>query len=416
MRAAQFLVPSVEAGKFPPLPEKPDTGLSAGCQLAQLWYETEAKVDSKDVVQWLKSRLGEPNGPPEEYRLKIWGGGWGRKTAWHKDGIAVWVVSDPRKGFLERSFPGGLGHGLTMAVYVRSDVAPDRDWESTWDKLQALVAEQSGPALAETAAMEPSLTKSVLARTRCANWTAADVDVAVDPDGSHRWRGFAGDRDIAEGVDRLGRWLDLARALPPGRRAAALLVADYYVTCAQQLDLQTDASVNRDFQVAHLVSEQYAKVGAVFHGCPLGGYVPYGHSFRTEASSLSPETLRDLADLHAFWERDAFGYEKAGTGERLARALPEWRPVIHNALARAHELRIFELSRPGRPPLGEIRRVFDYSRAEMRRERDAAVRDYVVFIRENPSDPESANSWQRAWRMLAGLAPASVSAGPGDCE
>jgi hypothetical protein len=142
-------------------------------------------------------------------------------------------------------------------------------------------------------------------------------------------------------VNRLGRWLSVAKVPSPTRRAAALLIADYYVTCAQDLDLEAMAKAMQKGVPSYTttVSVRYAEIGADFGGCPLGGYLPYIHNFRAEASKLSPKTVGNLADLHAFWERETFGYGKVGTGERLARIFPKWRP--------RSTMRLPERTRPG---------------------------------------------------------------------
>jgi hypothetical protein len=190
---------------------------------------------------------------------------------------------------------------------------------------------------------------------------------------------------MAEGIE----------ALPPPRRAAALLLADYYIPCLE-------------FPLPEPMFGRYASMGVQFDHDG-----EYTHTFRDQAKKLDAHGVAgEWAALDAFWEKCGIAYGSAfGTGEALAKRFPEWRPHIRYALARAHGARL-SFGYPGgpaEPP--DIFPVITFSSEEIERERTAAIRDFRSFIREKPADPEAVFAWQEVWRLQAGLQPTRVPFG-----
>ncbi len=67
---------------------------------------------------------------------------------------------------------------------------------------------------------------------------------------------------------------------------------------------------------------------------------------------------------------------------------------------------------PAEPP--EVFRPIALSTHEAERERAAAIRDFLSFIREKPADPEAVFAWQEVWRLKAGLKPTRVFGSTGE--
>jgi hypothetical protein len=70
-------------------------------------------------------------------------------------------------------------------------------------------------------------------------------------------------------AERLEQWLNASRALTSSRRAAALLIADYYMSCPARAPRGE-------------LKDRYVRMGADFSGgCPTDA--EYGHNFRKQA-------------------------------------------------------------------------------------------------------------------------------------
>jgi len=247
--------------------------------------------------------------------------------------------------------------------------------------LQAKVAEQSAATLAKTAAIDLGLSEAVLARTSCATASPAPEDPQLT-------------------AERLEHWLNASRALTPSRRAAALLIADYYMSCSARA-LQGE------------LKDRYVRMGADFSGeCPQDP--EYGHSFRKQAEEIDRNGIvGELAALASICEKCliAYGKKTVEVGERLAQRFPDWRPYICYALARSHEAALSRDYPGGSPEEGLFGDPAKADPREIERERIAAIRDFTSFLREKPSDSESAFAWQEVWRLRAGLKPTRVSFG-----
>jgi hypothetical protein len=366
-RTAFFVVPLVTAGKLPPLPESFGAALINECRLEESWVETRESVSVDSLVRILSSSWGEPNGPSQSFRDAVWQVGKRQDVvAWHRAGVSVWVVTDWRTPTKVR------------AVYARNDVLPvERDWYEAIGGLQDKVRLQSAPIVAKIAGLDPPLTQAVVRTATCESISSAGQ---VPPEIT---------------VERFGHWLDALKPLASSRRAAALLLADYYVSCIE-------------VQLSSQVLDRYASVGVQFDHDG-----EFTHAFRDQAMKLDAHGVAgEWATLDAFWEKCAIAYGGAfGTGEGLARRFPEWRPYIVYALARAHGARL-SFTYPGGPPeTPDIFPLIVLDHDGIERERSAAILGFRNFIREKPSDAEAVFAWQEVWRLQAGLKPTRVPFG-----
>ncbi len=367
VRAALFYVPSAVNGPLPPLPEKEDATLTGACRMQAIWYETPAPAAMDAVVRELSSSWGQPNGQTTE--PDTGGSGlWKRVVAWHRSGMNIWVVDDPK----------GRPAGPRLIVYARRDIP--RDLDVNYRLLGDAFAAQAASAAALIAAQDSKLTATVL---KC----------DAGPPGTE-----------AESLraSRLDRWLRASRSLPPQRRAAALLLADSYVACVP------------------ISSQRLIQLGAKFGaGCPQDGPT-YSHNFRDQAEKLDPQGpagelagLASLADPCSLKGARSWPDLLIEKGERMLSEFPQdqWTPWIHYAIARAHDVRL-SFAYPGGDPLEEAPHL---TRAAMPRERHAAIEHFERFIEQKPDASESVFAWQEAWRLLAGLPPSQIHFGCG-CE
>jgi hypothetical protein len=368
-RSALFVVPPVTPGKLPPLPTTANPALMQSCRIEEMWVETHSPVSTDSLIRVLASSWGEPNGPSQPFHDAIFFARFRKDLPiWHRAGMTVWVVNR-------------IGPNSPVAVYARNDIPAEKDWYDVVNRLQAKVAEQSAPTLARIAALDPVLTRAILARTSCATGPPAQEDSQLT-------------------AERLERWLNASKSLTSSRRAAALLIADYYMSCSagapQTIELK----------------DRYLRMGAdFFGGCPQEP--EYGHNFRKQAEEIDgPGIAGEFAALAGFWEKCSIAYGNIiQIGERLARRFPEWRPYIRYALARSHEAALSRDYPGGAPEEGLFGPPAKVDPGKIERERIAAIRDFTSFIREKPADSESTFAWQEVWRLQAGLKPTRVSFG-----
>jgi hypothetical protein len=371
-RTGFFVVPLVTAGKLPPLPESFDPALIDGCRLEESWVETRESVSVDSLVRILSSSWGEPNGPSQSFRDAVWSVGKRQDVlAWHRAGMSVSVVTDWRTPTKVR------------AVYARNDVLPvERDWYEAIGGLQDKVRLQSAPIIAKIAGLDPVLTQAIVRTASCESRSPESKSSApqVPP-------------EIA--VERFGQWLDALKPLAPSRRAAALLLADYYVRCIE-------------VQIPNQMLNRYASVGF-----QLDYDGVFTHAFRERAIKLDAHGVAgEWASLDAFWEKCGVAYGSVfGTGEGLARRFPEWRPYIVYALARSHGARL-SFTYPGGPPEPpDIFPLIVLDHDGIERLRTETILGFRSFIREKPSDAEAVFAWQEVWRLQAGLKPTRVPFG-----
>lgn len=373
IRTALFYVPSVKRGALPPLPEKASATLTRTCRMQAIWYETHAQISLDVVVHELSSFWGKPNGQSAEPDIRG-SGDWKGIFAWHRAGMNIWVVNDS----VLRS---DTIRGPRLVVYMRRDIPPDL--EAGAPLLGSAIKTQVADASARIAALDSKLTAAMLSRSHCE---------------TGRPRSEAG--TLTTG--RLARWFRVSRDLPPQRRAAALLLADFYIACNE------------------IPTKSLLKLGAGFRTmCPQDGPF-YSHNFRDRAEKLDAKGpagelagLASLADPCYLKGTRPWQDLVIEEGEKLLSEFPpdNWTPWFHYAIARAHDAKL-ALVYPGGDPEEQ---GFHLSRAGMQRERDAAIEHFKLFLQEKPDAAESVYAWQEAWRLLAGLPPSPIRFGCG-CE
>jgi hypothetical protein len=202
-------------------------------------------------------------------------------------------------------------------------------------------------------------------------------------------------------------WLHYARRLTPERRAAALVLADYYVNQQQRFYFPS-------------VSERLIPLGITFTPwCP--GDTLYTHSLLHLAEQLDPTGKGgELARIARFefpcyfetkrdWRDGLIPY-----GERILRDYPssQWAPYVHYVLARTYEAKLL-LSYPDGLGGSDLDKGIPTS--QRRRLRQAAITHLRAFMETKPIGPDSRLVWQETWKLLAGLPPPRISFGCG-CE
>jgi hypothetical protein len=352
-RTALFYVPEVPAGALLPSGRIEP---KAACTLQALWFETQAPLEN--VVRELTAKWGQPGG--SAFKPEIRGAGlWKNVTAWHRPGFSIWAA-----------YYNGV------IVYARRDMPKDS-------------AMFRGPPFRPSPVMDAAarllgdptpLTTEILARSRC-----EDLPVTRE--------------DPSKAAARLDRWLRLSSTLPGQQKAAALLLADEYVTCAEN-----------SFRSPQL-DGLFKNLGAEFETqCPQNGPF-YTHNFRRRAeinSELAKVVgLGDFCNLkgsHPWYQL------VIDNGERILAQFPNdaWTSYVHYLVGRAHAARL-AFSYPGGNP--ETGTIFPLSSIEKERERNAAVAHFKLFLAKQPDLPESVFAWQEAWRLMAGLPPSRLSFG-----
>ena len=367
-RTALFYAPFVTKGKLPPLPARLDHTLTRRCELDELWYSVPSPVRVDVVAARLESVWGKANGQSEEMGL-VGSGLWHNVVAWHQAGWNAWIVPAPVD-------TNGESTGSLMIFVRRTGVTGNPDLLADPPQLLQrvkVIAQESAPELAKIAALDPSLSAEMVGHLRCAANPHADNDVAA-------------------AVDRLEKWLKAAEELPRQRRAAALLLADGYVTCMEDAVYQAP--------------ERFAALGA------RSERGEYPQTLRREAEKLDPDgpvgTWAQLADAWTYCavEDDTAFAAKA---EKLLVRLPGWSGDLHYLIARAHETRLAFALPGGFPDDGA--ELAPLSPAAQMQERLEAVQAFKRFIREKPADAEAPYAWQETWRLLAGLKPSAVTFG-----
>ncbi len=241
------------------------------------------------------------------------------------------------------------------------------------------IAEESASSLATIVSLGSSLSAGMVSGASCAKDAVTDVDYSVS-------------------ADRLGKWMGAAKRLPPPRRAAALILADDYMTC---LDNLPDES-----------RQPFIDLGAKFDGGCAEDGGEYGHTFRREAEKLDPDgragAWGQLADLWSYCAMEG-GPAFVAIAEKLLRRFPEWRASLYYLIGRAHETRLAFAYPGGFPDDGA--ELAALSASLKQKERLAAIQAYRNLVQEKPGDSEAVFAWREAWRLLAGLKPPAVEFG-----
>jgi hypothetical protein len=379
-RAALFYVASPSPGALPALPAKQDSALTGDCELDAVWYETPDLNSGQAIVGRLSGQWGKQNGASAEPDIRGWAL-WTSVLAWHildahNGDIDLWAAIDPNA-----TRPGGKPR---MLVYARKNTPRDFDvmdrWFGSVIETQALVAD----AVAQIAALDPALATPILRLSHC---TAAPADRAGEPS------------------DPLAKWLAAAKPLPPPRRAAALLLADFYLTCI-------GTSYDPDKLQKRLID-----LGAKYEARFPKGDPDYSHNFRDQAEKLDPRGpagqlagLVSLNDPCFLKGKGAWPDLLIEKGTKMVATFPEtrWTPYVHFALARAHATRL-SFALPG--GVGDDGAAIALSPALMQQERDAAIAQFRYFVERLPGTPEAVFAWQEAWRLLAELPPSQIHFG-----
>jgi hypothetical protein len=373
-RAALFYVPSPAPEVLPSLPARQTPALTDNCELDAIWYETLNLSARDNIVRTLSASWGNPNGASEQPNIQ--GSGlWKDIVGWHRLDMDIWVAYDPNAM--------ASGGKPRLVVYAARNTPSDWDLDRLFGSMlesQTLVA----GAVAQIAALGPALTSPILSRSRC----SAGPSLA--------------DRPPAE---PLARWLTAAKGLAPARRVAALLLADFYITCA---GTSPDPA---------LLQKRLVELGAKYQVFSPGDGPDYTHNFREQAERLDPRgPAGELAGLVSLYYPCFLKGAKPwpdlliekGTKMLTASAETAWTPYIHFALARAYASKL-SLAYPGGDAEGG--RVFTLSPAMMQQERSLAISHLRYFLKRKPGAPESVFAWQEAWRLLAGLLPSQVHFG-----
>jgi len=364
-RAALFYVPSPHA----PLPYHEDPALVRACELDALWYETPNEALRDSVVRDLSAALGKPevSDKPDIQGSALWE----NVLKWRRSGIGVWVAH--------------TGRGLI--VYAGREMP--RDWDVYHWSTNVLEESpaQFADATARIAALDAGLTSRMLGSLHC---------------------GAGPLKSDAGAIETLARWLEAARALAPARRAAALLMADFFITCAGVAD-DSDP-----------VRKRLAGLGAKYETRFDPAGPEYLHNFRGQAERLDPHgPAGELAGLISLADRCFLAGSRSWPdvviekGEGMLKAFPDsrWTPSVHFALAGAHATKL-EFAYPGGDLAGY--EFLGLSQTAMDRERSAAIAHFRYFVNRQPRAPESVFAWQEAWRLLAGLPPSRITFSGGD--
>lgn len=308
----------------------------------------------------------------------MWGSAnWDILFTWQLGDKTIWLAADPK---------GGPGETARLLAFVRTSHAPQFEYSvDDFTHSQPPLVE----AAAHIAALSPALTRPILQGLR--------DEIQSPPT----------DPASPAVMNPLLDWLHHARRLTPEREAAALVLADFYVSQQER------------FYIPGL-SEHLIPLGITFTPmCP--GDTVYTHSLLHLAEQLDPTgkggELARIAHLEFpcyFQMKRDWRDELIPYGERRLRDYPssQWMPYIHDVLARTYEAKLL-LYYPGGDPEGQTRPM--EPPAVSSKLRAAAIAHLRAFLKEKPSGPKAAAVWQEAWRMLAGLPPPRIGFGCG-CE
>jgi hypothetical protein len=220
VRTALFYVPSVTQGVLPPLPASERGAATAACRLQAIWYKTGADVSISALVKEFSSFWGKPIG--QTTTPDIAGSAlWKNVVAWHRNGMNIWTVCD-------LSGEPGRG-GPRLIVYARRDIPRDQS-DLGFGSLSYTIRNRVTDIAGQMAAQDPALTTAILDRTRCLAGVQARESESIT-------------------ASRLARWLKDSAGAPPPGRAAALLLADAYITCVQ-LSPQASVPLGAEFMTS----------------------------------------------------------------------------------------------------------------------------------------------------------------------
>jgi hypothetical protein len=357
-RTALFYVPSPVPATLPVVTDN--------CEFDALWYEFLNDSDAGRIVPALSAAWGKPNGAVSEPDIQGWAL-WKSAVAWHRPHMDIWVARNTKSNLI---------------VYARRNMPRDWDamdhWFGSVTEGQSLVVD----AVARIAALGPALTSPILNGSRCAAGPADRSGAAAEP---------------------LTAWLTSAQNLPPGRQAAAFLLADFYITCA-------GTSPDSD-----LLGKRFVALGAKYEIRSPQDDPDYAHNFRERAEHLDPHGpagelagLVSLSDPCFLKGKNSWPDNLIEKGMNMLSAFPStrWTPYVRYAVARAHATKL-SFALPGDNPEG----FSELDPTELQRERAAAIAQFRIVSSRNQGAPESLFATQEAWRLSAGLPPSQIHFG-----
>ena len=350
-----------------------------------LHYSVSPEIPIQDLVRELSSVWGTPDrshavsgskyGLPENI--------YGDIAIWDHDGVSARLrylytlegVSEQRSGIM---------------LYAKLDALPAAPcFECTGSLMYPLISEGLTLFLqeaAQIAAEDPALTRQIVEWSRQRN----NPKWVVDP-------------TLAR--NNLRKWLEVAKQRSPHQRAAALLLADFYVGSTS-----LGYAAKPDVPVAP-PAEVYKGLGAEYD--KDGNYV---NNFLNQVEKM--DQGGEVSELAALWTAsgECPGFDKRPWPDlaiedvesfRARFPSDQWTPYVDFALARAHSAKLL-WTYPGGS-------TDDYSTegslltpAAKEHERAAAIEHFKAFLDARPGGREAAFAWLEAWRLLAGLPPSNI--------
>jgi hypothetical protein len=384
IRYAMFYPPKAGSGLLPPLPAKQDDSLAEqGCTQLSFWYEVHNTTGVADlagkVSQELTVSWGVPGTVPRSKRSLWNSANWSPLFTWQRGDNSIWVAGDPE---------GRPKEGSRLLILTRSLGAPRGGIDpssNTFGIVPGSLPSLAGEA-ARLAAVDPALTNEILRQLKQHGPSPTSTLPSAPP------------------LEPLERWLRAAQNLPPQRKAAALLVSDFYAT-----------AVRGFFRPGEAYGMRLTELGAEFGPAMPPGEMEYKHNWRRQAGQLAAAGPADLLVRMAHLE-DTCSFEAESPaidwrnalipyGEKFLRGFPmnEWTPYAHFILARAYAAKLM-LAYPG---AYEPREIYTPS-SEAPQLRQAAITHFRDFLRGKADAPEAAWAWEEVWRLLAGLPPAEI--------
>jgi hypothetical protein len=386
-RVALFFVPSVKAGALPPLPSHGHSSIKESCRMQALHYRLSPEIPIQDLVRELSSAWGTPDrshavsgseyGHPENI--------YGDIALWDHDGVSA------RLNYLY-TLEGVSEQRTGIVLYVKNDALPAAPCSECTSSLMYPLYSDLTPFLqeaAQIAAQDPALTRQIVA------WVGQvhNPKWAVDP---------------ALARNNLSKWLEVATQRPPHQRAAALLLADFYVggtrlAYAAKPDVPSVAP-----------AEVYKGLGAEYDN--QGNYL---NNFISQAEKL--DQGGKVSELAALWtvSEECPGFDKRpwpdlavehGESFRVRFPSDQWTPYVDFALARAHSAKLL-WTYPGGSTDDYSTEGSPLSPAGKEHERAAAIEYFKAYVDARPDGREAAFAWLEAWRLLAGLPPSRIGWG-----
>ena len=384
-RYAMFYPPAGKPGPLPPLPAEEDASLvQRGCTLLALRYEVQTPGDLTDLASAVSDELSKSWGPSHTVsrpKHPPWPWLYDPNFAWQHGEETIWIVADTKGRFRG---PRLLILAWNRPALVSGDFSPSYDNDAWFPP-------HGQPSIAGAAAglagLDPAVSREIL-RQLALQW----------PIPAH---------DRPHTLEPIEQWLRETEGLPPERKAAALIVADFYAVKAQDFDL---------YYPKHFRT-RLAKLGARY-GPADGDETIYKHNWLEQALKLTTQgPINELARVARLEDACAFEGQPPSQvdwrdaripyGEELLRDFPssEWTPWVHYVLARTHAAKLM-LSYPD----SDEGQSIPTSGPEAARLRQAAIHHFRAFLDAKLDAPEAvAFAWQEAWRLLAGLPPTPIN-------